>query len=86
MRPRLLQIVKPRADKLLQQGGRVQSYIQKAPAFLHTNDKHTENEIRTTKNNKNKTPEKDLCNENFEEVKKKTEEDDRKWKDILCSR
>jgi hypothetical protein len=69
----------------------------KSMAFLYTNDKQTEKEIRgttpftiVTNNIKylgvTLTKEvKDLCDKNFESLKKEIKEDLRRWKVLLCS-
>ena len=69
----------------------------KSVAFLYTKNKHTEKEIRetttfTTVTNNIKylgmtlsKEVKDLYDKNFKSLKKKIEEDLRRWKDLPCS-
>jgi hypothetical protein len=69
----------------------------KSVAFLYKNDKYAEKEIRETTpftvvTNNIKylgvtiiKEVKDLYDKNFESLKKETEEDHRKWKDLQCS-
>jgi hypothetical protein len=70
--------------------------IQKSVAFLYTNNKQTEKEIRETipftiasktikylgMNLSNDTE--DFLNENYKPLKREIEEDIRRWKDLSC--
>ena len=60
-------------------------------AFLYTNNKPSEKEIRETTsftivtNNTNSKEVKDLCDKNFKSLKKEIEDDLKRWKDLPCS-